>query len=116
MSAFDNEVCVIAFFATSCGVFVDALKSLWYFCMVSGVKVKQVEDDGDIIFIIGDSKEIALNALGALRAHLGSSEGLCDTSKFNPQYLACKAANVAKETLKYQTEQFSKKKEQDKKQ
>ena len=37
-------------------------------------------------------------------------------SKFNPQYLACKAANVAKETLKYQTEQFSKKKEQDKKQ
>ena len=37
-------------------------------------------------------------------------------SKLNPKYLACKAANIAKGTLKYQTEQFSKKKEQDKKQ
>tara|TARA_E500000331_G_scaffold349959_1_gene394036 strand:+ start:10 stop:210 length:201 start_codon:yes stop_codon:yes gene_type:complete len=36
-------------------------------------------------------------------------------SKLNPKYLACKAANVAKGTLKYQTEQFSKKKEQDSK-
>lgn len=44
-------------------------------------------EDGDIIFIIGDSKEIALNALGALRAHLGSSEGLCDSSKFNPVWV-----------------------------
>ena len=35
-------------------------------------------------------------------------------SKLNPKYLACKAANIAKGTLKYQTEQFSKKKEQDK--
>ena len=36
-------------------------------------------------------------------------------SKLNPKYLACKAANVAKGTLKYQTEQFSKKKEPDRK-
>ena len=36
-------------------------------------------------------------------------------SKLNPKYLACKAANVAKGTLKYQTEQFSKKNEQDSK-
>ena len=36
-------------------------------------------------------------------------------SKLNPKYLACKAANVAKGTLKYQTEQFTKKKEQDSK-
>ena len=36
-------------------------------------------------------------------------------SKLNPKYLACKAANVAKGTLKYQTEQFYKKKEQDSK-
>ena len=36
-------------------------------------------------------------------------------SKLNPKYLACKAANVTKKTLKYQTEQFSKEKKQNEK-
>ena len=28
-------------------------------------------------------------------------------SKLNPKYLACKAKNIAKNTIKYQTEQWS---------
>ena len=32
----------------------------------------------------------------------------CSTySKLNPKYLACKAKNIAKNTIKYQTEQWS---------
>ena len=54
--------------------------------------------------------------LSTLNSNAAEIKDCSKYSKFNPQYLTCKAANVAKETLKYQTEQFSKKKEQDKKQ
>ena len=36
-------------------------------------------------------------------------------SKFNPKYLACKTANLAKDTMNYQSEQWTGKKKKDKK-
>ena len=59
---------------------------------------------------------ITFIGLSTLNSNAAEIQDCSKYSKFNPQYLTCKAANVAKETLKYQTEQFSKKKEQDKKQ
>ena len=44
-------------------------------------------ENGDIIFLIGDQKETVLNALGALRLHIGMEEGLCDSNKFNPVWV-----------------------------
>jgi len=44
-------------------------------------------EDGDIIFLIGDEKEVALTALGALRVLIGKEEGLCDPNKFNPVWI-----------------------------
>ncbi|MAP02572.1 MAG: aspartate--tRNA ligase [Candidatus Marinimicrobia bacterium] len=44
-------------------------------------------EDGDIIFIIGDEKEVVLNSLGALRSHIGNLEGLCDKNKYNPVWI-----------------------------
>ena len=44
-------------------------------------------EDGDIIFLIGDEKEVVLTALGALRALIGREEGLCDPTKFNPVWI-----------------------------
>ena len=44
-------------------------------------------NNGDIIFIIGDEKEIVLTALGALRIYIGREEGLCDPNKFNPVWI-----------------------------
>jgi len=43
--------------------------------------------DGDIIFLIGDEKEVVLTALGALRALIGKEEELCDPTKFNPVWI-----------------------------
>ena len=59
---------------------------------------------------------ITFIGLSTLNSNAAEIQDCSKYSKFNPQYLVCKAANVTKETLKYQTEQFSKKKEQDKKQ
>ena len=44
-------------------------------------------EDGDIIFLIGDEKEVVLTALGALRVLIGKEEGLCDSTKFNPVWI-----------------------------
>ena len=44
-------------------------------------------EDGDIIFLIGDEKEVVLTALGALRVLIGKEEGLCDPTKFNPVWI-----------------------------
>ena len=44
-------------------------------------------NNGDIIFLIGDEKEIVLTALGALRIYIGKEEGLCDPNKFNPVWI-----------------------------
>ena len=44
-------------------------------------------EDGDIIFLIGDEKEVVLSALGALRVLIGKEEGLCDPTKFNPVWI-----------------------------
>ena len=44
-------------------------------------------EDGDIIFLIGDEKEVVLTALGALRVLIGKEEGLCDRTKFNPVWI-----------------------------
>ena len=44
-------------------------------------------NDGDIIFIIGDEKEITLTALGALRVEIGKLEGLSDTGEFKPVWV-----------------------------
>ena len=44
-------------------------------------------EDGDIIFLIGDEKEVVLTALGALRVLIGREEGLCDPTKFNPVWI-----------------------------
>ena len=59
---------------------------------------------------------ITFIGLTTLNSNAAEIKDCSKYSKLNPKYLACKAANVAKGTLKYQTEQFSKKKEQDKKQ
>ena len=44
-------------------------------------------NDRDIIFIIGDEKEITLTALGALRVEIGKLEGLSDTGEFKPVWV-----------------------------
>ena len=44
-------------------------------------------NDGDIIFIIGDEKEITLTALGALRVEIGKLEGLSNTGEFKPVWV-----------------------------
>lgn len=44
-------------------------------------------NDGDIIFLIGDDKEITQTALGALRVEIGKIEGLSDTGKFKPVWV-----------------------------
>lgn len=44
-------------------------------------------NDGDIIFLIGDEKELTLTALGALRVEIGKVEGLLDTGKFKPVWV-----------------------------
>ena len=44
-------------------------------------------NNGDIIFLVGDKKEIVLSALGALRIYIGREEGLCDPTKFNPVWI-----------------------------
>ena len=44
-------------------------------------------EDGDIIFLIGDEKEVVLTALGALRVLIGREEGLCDPTKFKPVWI-----------------------------
>ena len=59
---------------------------------------------------------ITFIGISTLNSNAAEIKDCSKYSKLNPKYLACKAANVAKGTLKYQTEQFSKKKEQDKKQ
>ena len=59
---------------------------------------------------------ITFIGLTTLNSNAAEIKDCSKYSKLNPKYLACKAANIAKGTLKYQTEQFSKKKEQDKKQ
>ena len=41
-------------------------------------------NDGDIMFLIGDEKELTLTALGALRVEIGKVEGLLDTGEFKP--------------------------------
>ena len=44
-------------------------------------------NDGDIIFIIGDEKEITQTALGALRVEIGKLEGLSNTGEFKPVWV-----------------------------
>ena len=44
-------------------------------------------NDGDIIFIICDEKEITQTALGALRVEIGKLEGLSDTGEFKPVWV-----------------------------
>ena len=44
-------------------------------------------NDGDIIFIIGDDKELTQIALGALRVEIGKIEGIYDTGEFNPVWI-----------------------------
>ena len=47
------------------------------------IKITMIEN-GDIIFIIGDKKEITLTSLGALRSYIGEKEGLYGSKQFNP--------------------------------
>ena len=58
---------------------------------------------------------ITFIGISTLNSNAAEIKDCSKYSKFNPKYLVCKTSNVAKGTLKYQTEQFSKKKEQDKK-
>ena len=44
-------------------------------------------NEGDIIFLIGDEKELTQSALGALRVEIGKSEGLVDTGEFKPVWV-----------------------------
>ena len=44
-------------------------------------------NDGDIMFLIGDEKELTLTALGALRVEIGKVEGLLDTDEFKPVWV-----------------------------
>ena len=41
-------------------------------------------ENGDIIFIIADKKEITLKSLGALRSYIAEKEGLYGSKQFNP--------------------------------
>ncbi|HBN46034.1 MAG TPA: aspartate--tRNA ligase [Candidatus Marinimicrobia bacterium] len=44
-------------------------------------------NDGDIIFMIGDEKEVAEPALGALRAEIAKREALADKNDFKPLWV-----------------------------
>ena len=44
-------------------------------------------NEGDIILLIGDEKELTQSALGALRVEIGKSEGLVDTGEFKPVWV-----------------------------
>ena len=50
------------------------------------IKIAMIEN-GDIIFIIGDKKEITLTSLGALRSYIGEKEGLYGSNQFNPVWV-----------------------------
>jgi len=50
------------------------------------IKITMIEN-GDIIFIIGDKKEITLTSLGALRSYIGEKEGLYGSNQFNPVWV-----------------------------
>ena len=50
------------------------------------IKITMIEN-GDIIFIIGDKKEITLTSLGALRSYIGEKEGLYGSKQFNPVWV-----------------------------
>tara|TARA_B100000459_G_scaffold113694_1_gene67147 strand:- start:1 stop:1758 length:1758 start_codon:yes stop_codon:yes gene_type:complete len=50
------------------------------------IKIAMIEN-GDIIFIIGDKKEITLTSLGALRSYIGEKEGLYGSKQFNPVWV-----------------------------
>ena len=55
------------------------------------LKNKIIDDlsvtDNDILFIIGDTQSVTLNALGALRLELGKRENLIDTSIWAPLWV-----------------------------
>ncbi|MBN4081028.1 aspartate--tRNA ligase, partial [Caldithrix abyssi] len=44
-------------------------------------------NDGDILFMIGDTKETTLQAMGALRIEVARQEGLADTGEFKPVWV-----------------------------
>ena len=44
-------------------------------------------NEGDIIFLIGDEKELTQSALGALRVEIAKSEGLVDKDDFKPVWV-----------------------------
>ena len=44
-------------------------------------------EDGDIILMIGDKKNIVLNSLGHLRIHIANKEGLIDKKDFSPLWV-----------------------------
>jgi len=44
-------------------------------------------NNGDIIFIIGDQKQVVLNALGALRVEIAKEMKLIDNNKFHPVWI-----------------------------
>ena len=50
------------------------------------IKITELKD-GDIVFMIGDSADITLSALGALRSALGKRDGLADANDFNPVWI-----------------------------
>jgi len=50
------------------------------------IKDLSINDD-DILFVIGDSRNITLNALGALRLELGKRENLIDTKSWAPLWI-----------------------------
>ena len=50
------------------------------------IKIAMLEN-GDIIFIVGDKKEITLTSLGALRSYIGEKEGLYKSKQFNPVWV-----------------------------
>jgi len=50
---------------------------------------------------------ILLTNIFTLNSNANELEDCSKYSKLNPKYLACKAANLAKNTMKYQTEQWS---------
>jgi aspartyl-tRNA synthetase len=50
--------------------------------MLELFKKKTGAKDGDMIFMVADSKDVAQEALGALRLRIGREKGLVDTKKF----------------------------------
>jgi aspartyl-tRNA synthetase len=47
---------------------------------LAGIKQKLAGEPGDLLLLVADSEEVALNSLGALRLHLGGRLGLIDGS------------------------------------